>query len=122
VDPRQPPRTGVEVVSVSERNKSKYFTVRDLRNGNVVKNVTMKSARRLWHYALTAYTALPADLSKAKIEWQGNIGVLNRNKHGNRMVYDLVEKEGGKYRTYFGVTEDGVHGAWRKLVGLEGVE
>ena len=38
-DPQQAPRTGVEVVSVSERNNQKYFTVRDLRNGNVVKTL-----------------------------------------------------------------------------------
>lgn len=122
LDPQPAPRTGVEVVSVAERDNNKYYTVRDLRNGNVVKNVTLKSARRLWHYALTTYAALPQDIAKAKIEWQGNIGILNRNKHGNRLIYDLVEKEGKKYRVYFGVTEDGVHGSWRKLVGLENDE
>ncbi|MEN8241785.1 MAG: RNA-binding domain-containing protein [Chloroflexota bacterium] len=121
-DPQQAPRTGVEVVSFSERNKQKYFTVRDLRNGNMVKNVTVKSARRLWHYAITTYATLPSDLSKAKIEWQGNIGLLKRNKHGSRLTFDLVEKEGKNYRVYFGVTEDGVHGNWRKLVGLESVD
>jgi hypothetical protein len=122
IDPQLPPRTGVEVVSVAERNNIKYFTVRDLRNGNMVKNVTVKSARRLWHYAITAFAGLPEDLSKAKIEWQGNIGLLKRSKHGNRQIFDLVEKEGSKYRVYYGVTEDGVHGDWRRLVGLEGDE
>jgi hypothetical protein len=122
VDPQPAPRTGVEVVSESERNNVKYYTVRDLRNGNVVKNVTLKSARKLWHYAITAFAALPKDLSKAKIEWQGNIGLLKRSKHGNRQTFDLVEKEGSKYRVYYGVTEDGVHGNWRRLVGLEADE
>ena len=37
-------------------------------------------------------------------------------------VSDLVEREGNNYRVYFGVTEDGVHGSWRKLVGLESVD
>ncbi len=55
------PRTGVEVMSVETRGEETYFTMRDLRNGNVVKNVTRKSARRLWHYAITTYASLPAD-------------------------------------------------------------
>ena len=55
------PRTGVEVVSVEKRNGGRYYTLRDLRNGNIVKNVTRTSARRLWHYAINAYDKLPAD-------------------------------------------------------------
>ena len=102
-----------------ERNNQDYYALRDLRNGNVVQNVTVKSARRLWHYAITSYANLPKDLSKAKIKWQGDYGLLKQYKHGNRMIYDLVQKENGKTRYYFGVTEDGVHSEWRKLVGLE---
>ncbi|MGH2593746.1 MAG: RNA-binding domain-containing protein, partial [Anaerolineae bacterium] len=41
------PRTGVEVVASEEREGRWYHTMRDLRNGNVVKNVTQKSARKL---------------------------------------------------------------------------
>jgi hypothetical protein len=33
--------------------------------------------------------------------------------------YDLIQRSESGYRYYFGVTEDGIHGAWRKLVGLE---
>ncbi|HKJ28071.1 MAG TPA: RNA-binding domain-containing protein [Anaerolineales bacterium] len=113
------PRTGVEVVSSSKRNNQDYYALRDLRNGNVVQNVTKKSARRLWHYAITTYSALPKDLNKANVKWQGNYGLLKDYKHGNRQIFDLVQKENGKTRYYFGVTEDGVHGEWRKLVGLQ---
>ena len=35
------PKTGVEVLPPSERQGKQYFTMRDLRNGNVVKNVTL---------------------------------------------------------------------------------
>ncbi len=38
-DENYAPRTGVEVVEVDERDGQRYYTVRDLRNGNVVKNV-----------------------------------------------------------------------------------
>jgi hypothetical protein len=36
----EPPRTGVEVIETEERQGTLYHTLRDLRNGSVVKNVT----------------------------------------------------------------------------------
>jgi hypothetical protein len=114
----QPPRTGVEVVNETERSNQKFYTLRDLRNGNVVKNVTLKSARRLWHYALTTYSNLPKDIKQAKIDWKGEIGLMKRYKHGNRQIFDLIQRDGKNYHYYYGVTEDGVHGDWRRLVGL----
>lgn len=110
------PRTGVEVVDVEERNGSKYYTVRDLRNGNVVKNVTTSSARRLWHYALQQYAGLPSDLSKATIRWQGDLGLLRKYKQGKNYRYDLVQRMPDGNRFYFGVTDDGVHGGWQMLI------
>ncbi|MBE9474555.1 MAG: putative DNA binding domain-containing protein [Chloroflexi bacterium] len=113
------PRTGVEVVSVEERDGGSFYTVRDLRNGNVVKNVTLKSARRLWHYALTQYARLPANLEKAEIQWQGDFGLLHQGKLGKRPNYDLVQRTPQGYRYYFGVTDDGIHGPWKQLVGQD---
>ena len=113
------PRTGVEVVSVDEREGGRYYTMRDLRNGNIVKNVTITSARRLWHYAISAFAKLPSDLTKAHIQWLGNLGLLNRQKQGNLDRYDLVQRTGDGYRFYFGVTDDGVHGPWRMLLGQQ---
>ena len=114
-----PPRTGVEVVSVEERNQGLYYTLRDLRNGNVVKNVTQKSARRLWHYAITHYAELSADPTQGKNQWQGNLGLARSYKQGKSKRYDLVQRVEGDYRYYFGVTDDGIHGPWKKLVGQE---
>ncbi|HSR47972.1 MAG TPA: RNA-binding domain-containing protein [Anaerolineales bacterium] len=114
-----PPRTGVEVAEVEERDGVRYYTMRDLRNGNVVKNVTQASARRLWHYAINEYSRLPDDLSKAKIAWQGNLGVLKEQRRGKRLRYDLAQRDGAKVRVFFGVTDDGIHGEWRRLVGAE---
>jgi hypothetical protein len=113
------PRTGVEVVSVEERDGGSFYTVRDLRNGNVVKNVTLKSARRLWHYALTQYARIPSNRKKAEIQWQGDFGLLHQGKQGKRPNYDLVQKTAQGYRYYFGVTEDGIHGPWKQLVGQD---
>ncbi len=112
------PRTGVEVVSFEERKGERVYTLRDLRNGNVVRNVTKASARRLWHYAITRFNGLPADLAKAPITWQGNLGILGTEKQGNNVRYDLVQRQGSAYRIYFGVTDDGIDGAWRELVGM----
>jgi hypothetical protein len=114
-----PPRTGVEVVSVEEREGQRYYTVRDLRNGNVVKNVTKNSARRLWHYAITQYAQLSSSLPHAKVQWEGEYGLLNREKQGKRERYDLVQQTPEGYRFYFGVTDDGIHGPWKQLVGQE---
>ena len=114
-----PPRTGVEVVSVEERDGQRYYTVRDLRNGNVVKNVTKKSARRLWHYAITQYAQLSSNLPHANVQWEGEYGLLNREKQGKRERYDLVQQTPQGYRFYFGVTDDGIHGPWKQLVGQE---
>ncbi|UCD99936.1 MAG: putative DNA binding domain-containing protein [Chloroflexota bacterium] len=113
------PRTGVEVVSVEERDGGSFYTVRDLRNGNVVKNVTLKSARRLWHYALTQYARLPSNLDDIEILWQGEFGLFPQGKQGKRPNYDLVQRTPSGYRYYFGVTDDGIHGHWKKLVGQD---
>jgi len=115
----QSPRTGVEIVSVEERGGGRYYTVRDLRNGNVVKNVTQTSARRLWHYAIKCFSEYPHDLAKAGIQWQGDLGLVKRWKQGKSVRYDLVQRTPDGYRHYFGVTEDGIHGPWERLVGKE---
>jgi hypothetical protein len=114
-----PPRTGVEVVAVEERSGVRYYTVRDLRNGNVVKNVTRKSARRLWHYAITQYDKIQPDPNKAEIQWDGDYGMLRRVKHGKQYRYDFVQRSSDSWRYYFGVNEDGIHGPWKKLLGQE---
>jgi hypothetical protein len=118
-DGESTPRTGVEVVKVDERDGISYYTMRDLRNGNEVNNVTRVSARRLWHYAITEFDQLPADLSKVNIQWQGKIGLLGVQRQGKNVRYNLVERTQKGYRLYFGVTEDGIHGRWKGLVGSD---
>jgi hypothetical protein len=113
------PRTGVEVTLAEQRGEERYYTMRDLRNNNVVKNVTPKSARRLWHYAITSYADLPSDPSQAEIQWSGAYGLLRRHKQGKITRYDLIQRTRSGYRYFFGVTDDGIHGPWKKLVGQE---
>jgi hypothetical protein len=113
----EPPRTGVEVVETEERKGTRYHTLRDLRNGNVVKNVTRQSARRLWHYAIVQAEEHPVDTSK--VDWRGKIGMLKKRKHAGQARYDLVQRQNGKMRVYYGVTEAGIHSEWTQLVGLD---
>ncbi len=113
------PKTGVEVLPPTERQGKQYFTMRDLRNGNMVKNVTPASARKLWHYAIDRYNAMIAEPDKAHITWEGDFGLLRKYKQGNAYRYDLVQRTSHGKRYYFGVTEDGIHGEWKRVTGLE---
>ena len=113
------PRTGVEVVGVEERDGTRYYAMRDLRNGNLVKNVTRSSARRLWHYAISQYEQLPADLNSARLAWQADLAILAEQKRGKGRRFDLAQRTAQGTRVYFGVTEDGIHGEWKRLVGGE---
>ncbi len=113
------PRTGVEVIPDEGRESGRYFTMRDLRNGNMVKNVTRTSARRLWHYAISTYTELAPKMDQVDIQWQGNYGLLNRHKQNKTTLYDLVQRTPDGLRFFFGVTSDGIHGPWKGLIGEE---
>ncbi|MCL4396551.1 MAG: putative DNA binding domain-containing protein [Chloroflexi bacterium] len=109
-----PPRTGVEIVSSEVRKGVRYYSVRDLRNARVVHNVTLASARRLWQYAIEEHEKNPCD--PKRVQWLGDIGVWKAYKRGGKARQDLVQRAGGKVVVYYGVTEDGIHGPWRKLV------
>jgi len=118
-EPELRPRTGVEIVSVEKRGGVNYFVVRDLRNGNMVKNVTQKSARKLWHQAITRFNKLPKDLSKLDVKWHGDLAQVDRINIGKSIKYELVQRTPEGYRYYFGVTDDGIHGNWKQVVGLD---
>ncbi len=92
-----------------------YHTLRDLRNGNLINNVTRSSARRLWHYAITQVETSPPDLSAA--EWHQNVAVLNRRQKSNMTLYDLAAREGDRVHLYYGVTDGGLSDAMLALVG-----
>ncbi|MBP6017010.1 MAG: putative DNA binding domain-containing protein [Candidatus Promineofilum sp.] len=111
----EPPRTGVEHVDSQERDGVIYHTLRDLRNGNLINNVTRSSARRLWHYAITQVETSPPDLSTA--QWRHNVAVLNRRQKSNMTLYDLAAREGDRVHLYYGVTDGGLSDAMLALVG-----
>ncbi|HOC21486.1 MAG TPA: putative DNA binding domain-containing protein [Anaerolineae bacterium] len=110
-----PPRTGVEIADVEIRQGTRYYTMRDLRNGNLVKNVTLRSARHLWRYAIQEAENNP--VNPAQVRWLGDVGMWKRRAHGNLTRFDLVQRVGDTLRIYYGVTEEGLHGLWSTLVG-----
>jgi len=111
------PRAGVEIVGTEHRNGTNYHIMRDLRNGNIVHNVTRESARRLWHYAIRQLETNPATANN--VEWadDGDIGLWRSYKRGNDVRYDLVKRESnGKLRVFYGVSEAGMGNRWQQFL------
>lgn len=110
----EPPTTGVEIIKSEKRKGVIYHTVHDLRNGSLIKNVTRKSARKLWHYAITQVEDNPPQ--ERKIKWQGNIALLHKRKKGDNTWYDLAIREGSAVHYYFGVSDSGLNDDWLALI------
>ena len=85
----------------------------------MVNNVTRASARKLWHYAINRYNEVAPEINSMGIAWQGDLGLLGKYKQGNTLRYDLIQRLNEGYRYYFGVTDDGIHGLWKLLTGIE---
>lgn len=111
------PRTGVEIDETVTRKGVKYHTMRDLRDGNRVHNVTRASARRLWRYAIALKEK--GTFQEDKVNWTGDLGLWHKYLRSGRPHYDLVQRTPEGVRIYYGVSEDGIHGPWRAVVGLK---
>ncbi len=112
-----PPGTGVQIIETAEQKGTLYHTMKDLRNGNVVRNVTRSSARKLWRYAITEHESNP--IHEERVQWHGNLGIWKSSKRAGKVRYDLVQRmPDGQFHVYYGVTEDGIDGVWREF--LEG--
>lgn len=108
----EPPGTGVQVVETMERKGTLYHTMKDLRNGSKVHNVTRSSARKLWRYAITEHESNP--VQEDQVQWQGSLGLWKSSRRAGKVRYDLVQRmPDGQLHVYFGVTEDGIDGPWR---------
>jgi len=110
------PKTGVEIVLIETRKGTNFYSLRDLRNGNIVHNVTKKSARKLWQYAITEHEN--EEVNAGKVDWQGDIGLWKKYKRGGGQTrYDLVQRDpDNTLHVYYGVTDDGIHGPWQQLL------
>jgi hypothetical protein len=110
-----PPRTGVEIVSSENRDGVIYHVVRDLRNGSTVKNVTRSSARNLWKYAIVESES--NKFNESSVTWSGDIGLIKKYQKMGDTRFDLVQRTPEGLRIYYGVSEDGIHDGWKKVVG-----
>ncbi len=111
----EPPKTGVEIAETVERKGTLYHTMKDLRNGNEVRNVSRSSARRLWQYAITQKEQHPVQVDQ--VNWRGNIGLWKKKQRAGKVRYDFVQRDAeGQLHVYYGVTEDGIHGPWREFL------
>ncbi len=111
-----PPSDGVEIVLREERKGRLYYTVKDLRNGNMVNNVTKSSAKRLWQYAIEQFEQ-DRPLEALDIKWDGDIGFIRADNRANKIRYDLAQKDrDGRIHVYYGVTENGMGERWKELV------
>ena len=111
------PQIGVEIIEAEERNGHTFYAIRDMRNGHVIKNITRHGARKLWSYAIEQYEK--QDPSRLPIEWEGNVGLVHSEKRAGKLRYDLALREGDDVRIFYGVTEDGMEGAWSTFLGEE---
>lgn len=105
------PTAGVEIIAIEQRGEERYYTMRDLRNGNIVNNVTRASARKLWHYAIKQREGNP--VRAEKVQWQGDIGLWVRYQRQGESRCDLVQRDGQTLRVYYGVTDAGMGGQWQ---------
>ena len=114
-----PPATGVEIVAVEERNGNHYHTMRDLRNGQTVHNVTRQSARRLWLYAVQQSRRGAPEISEVYWHPEAPIGVWRRGSRAGALRYDLVARyEDGSFRVFYGVTPEGLTGPWSEVARM----
>lgn len=111
------PQIGVEIVETGDRSGHHFYSVRDLRNGHIIKNVTRRGARKLWNYAIQQHEDNP--INQRKIEWRGNIGLVRAEKRAGKTRYDLALREGERVRVFYGVTDDGMEGDWTVFVQEE---
>jgi hypothetical protein len=106
------PGTGVQILETTETKGTLHHTMKDLRNGSVVRNVTRSSARKLWGYAITEHETQPVQVDQ--VQWRGDLGLVKSSKRAGKMRYDLAQRlPNGTLQVYYGVTDDGMRGAWR---------
>lgn len=96
------------------RGDTTYYVVRNLRNQRSVGNVTRKGARKLWNYAITQYEDSP--VKSGQIRWKENVGIVRSAKRAGKVRFDLALREGSDTRIFYGVTEEGMEGAWAQFV------
>jgi hypothetical protein len=114
--PRVAPRNGVEIVEATEVDGVRHFTMRDLRNDQITRNVTPQTARSLWAQAIREFEkGTPAS---ERILWIDDLGYWKsvRISNGERRYHLVARDPAGQMRFFFGVSEDGLDERWRQVI------
>jgi len=111
------PQMGVEIVESETRNGMQYHTIRNLSKGETVRNISRRSAKDLWSYAIKQHET--GAVKPGSIKWQGDVGLVHVEKRAGKLRYDLALRENGSTRVFYGVTEDGMEGRWAAFVQEE---
>jgi hypothetical protein len=114
--PRIAPRNGVEIVEVQDQDGEAHYTMRDLRNDQITRNVTAATARSLWAQAIREYEkgAPPAD----RVTWHGDLGYWKtiRISNGERRYHLAARGSDDQIRLFFGVSEEGLDDRWKAVL------
>lgn len=113
-DPFYLPQDGVEIVDSETRGGTTYYVVRNMRNQRSVGNVTRKGARKLWNYAIAQFEDSPVKANQ--IRWKENVGYIRAGKRAGKKRFDLALRVGSDLRVFYGVTSEGMEGAWAQFV------
>ncbi len=113
-DPFYLPQVGVEITATEVRGGVRHHTIRDLRNGHVVHDVTRKGARKLWSYAIQQKEDHP--LNPVKLVWNGNVAMVHKESRAGKVRFDLALRDGDTLRVFYGVTDDGMQGRWEQFL------
>ena len=108
------PKSGVEVLAIAERDGERSYTLRDLRGGRVLDNVTRRSARRLWRIAVLERERGTPD--EGAIRWHGDLGYVGSETRDGVRRYTLAARADGAVRYFYAVGEEGITDAWRAVI------
>lgn len=116
-DPFYLPQDGVEIVDHETRGDTTYYVLRNMRNHRSVSNVTRQGARKLWNYAITQHEDSP--VKKGQVRWKDGVGLIRSEQRAGKQRFDLALREGSGLRVFYGVTVEGMEGAWAQFVDDE---
>ncbi len=113
------PTTGVEVVEATDIDGVSHYTMRDLRNDQIARNVTAQTARSLWAQAIREYEKGVPDADRVRWIGERAFWKSTRINNGERRYHLLSRDEDGKIHTYFGVSTDNLAPEWQELIDAE---
>jgi hypothetical protein len=113
---RLAPRNGVEIVEVVDEDGVPHYTMRDLRNDQITRNVTAQTARSLWAQAIREFER--GAPTEDRISWNGDVGFWKsiRISNGERRYHLATREPDGQIRLFFGVSAENLDERWTTVI------